>query len=114
MDQLAALLASMVVESITVALLLARSGRGRLVRGVAVAALSTLVTHPFAWWGIGAAEPALGYWAAVLVVEALVCLAEAIAYRMVVPLGWPASLSVSVAANGTSTLAGLLYYAVNS
>lgn len=112
MDQLAALLVSMVVEGVTVVLVLARSGRGKLARGVGVAALSTLVTHPFAWWGIGAAEPALGYWVAVVMVEALVCLSEAIAYRFVVPLKWPAALGVSLAANGMSTLAGLLYYAV--
>jgi hypothetical protein len=112
MDQPTALLASMVVEGITVALLFARSGRGKLARGVGVAALSTLATHPFAWWGVGAAEAVLGYWWAVVVVEALVCLVEAIAYRIVVPLGWPAALGVSVAANGMSTLAGLLYYAV--
>ena len=81
-------------------------------RGIAVAVFATLATHPFAWWGIVAAESAMGYWAAVLSAEALVCLAEAIAYRFVVPLGWPTALGVSVAANAASTLAGLIYYAV--
>jgi len=112
MDQLAALLASMVVEGVTVALLLARSGRGKLARGIGVAALSTLATHPFAWWSIGAGELVVGYWVAVVAVEVLVCLAEATAYRIVVPLEWPAALGVSVAANAISTLAGLLYYVV--
>ena len=112
MDQLAALLTSMVVEGITVAVLFAKSGRRKLVRGVGVAAFSTVVTHPFAWWGIGAAEAVLGYWWAVAIVEALVCLAEAIAYRLLVPLRWSAALAVSVIANAMSTLLGLLYYAV--
>jgi len=114
MDQLAALLASMVVEGVTVALLFSRLERPKLVRGVGVAVLATLATHPVAWWSIGAAEPVVGYWTAVLIVETLVCLAEAIAYRLVVPLAWPAALGVSVAANAMSTLAGLLYYAVAS
>jgi hypothetical protein len=114
MDQLSALLASVAVESVTVAILLARRSRGTLVRGIAVAALSTIATHPLAWWSIETIEPSVGYWAAVLTVEALVCLAEAIAYRLMVPLDWPTSLVVSIGANGTSTLAGLLYYAMAS
>ena len=80
-------------------------------RGIGVASVSTIATHPLAWRSIGAVEPVIGYWAAVLAVEALVCLAEAMAYRIVVPLDWSTSLVVSVAANGTSMLAGLLYYA---
>ena len=114
MDQVSALLASMAVESATVAVLLARSPWGLFTRGIAVASCATVATHPFAWWGIGAAEPVVGYWAAVVALEALVCLAEAVAYRFVVPLSWPRSLVVSVAANGASTLAGLLYYAAAS
>lgn len=114
MDQLSALLASVAVESITVAILLARRAPGTLVRGIAVASLSTIATHPFAWWSIEAIEPMMGYWVAVLTVEALVCLAEAMAYRLVVPLDWPTSLVASAGANGTSTLAGLLYYATAS
>lgn len=114
MDQLSALLASVAVESVTVALLFARRARRTLVRAIAVAAVSTVATHPLAWWSIETIEPSVGYWIAVLIVEALVWLAEAMAYRLVVPLDWPGSLVVSAVANGTSTLAGLLYYAMAS
>jgi hypothetical protein len=114
MDQLSALLASVAVESVTVTILFARRARRTLVRAIAVAALSTIATHPLAWWSIEALEPTIGYWVAVVTVEALVCLAEAMAYRLMVPLDWPTSLVVSAGANGTSTLAGLLYYAAAS
>jgi hypothetical protein len=40
-----------------------------------------------------------------------VVLAESIAYRVVVPLGWPRALFASLVANASSTAAGLLYYA---
>src|SRR5215467_11729894 len=111
MDQLSALAASIAVEGLTAAVLLVRLGGAKLLRGVLAAALATLATHPVAWPGITALEPVAGYWPAVLLVEALVCLAEAVAYRLLVPLSWPAALAVSVAANAASTLAGLLYYA---
>ena len=112
MDQPSALAASIAVEGVTVALLLMRMDRAKLLRGIAAATLATLVTHPLAWWSIKALEPAAGYWSAVVAVEAVVCLAEAMAYRLLVPLAWPAALGVSVAANAASTLAGLLYYAM--
>jgi len=111
MDQSSALAASIAVEGAVVALLLMRMGRAKLLRGIAVAALATLITHPLAWWSIKALEPAAGYWGMVAAVEVLVCLAEAMAYRFLVPLTWPAALAVSVTANAASTLAGLLYYA---
>ena len=112
MDQPSALAASIAVEGAVVALLLMRMDRARLLRGIAAAALATLITHPLAWWSIKTLEPSAGYWAAVAAVEALVCLAEAMAYRFLVPLTWPAALAVSVAANVASTFAGLLYYAM--
>jgi hypothetical protein len=114
MDQLSALAASIAVEGITAALLLARQGRAKVLRGIAAAAVATVVTHPAAWWSIKALEPAIGYWQAVAMVEVLVCLAEAPAYRLLVPLRWPAAVAVSVAANAASMLAGLLYYALRA
>ena len=83
-------------------------------RGIAAAALATVVTHPAAWWSFKALEPAIGYWETVAAVELLVCLAEAPAYRLLVPLRWPAAVAVSVAANAASMLAGLLYYALRA
>ncbi|MBV8191247.1 MAG: hypothetical protein JO339_28685 [Alphaproteobacteria bacterium] len=111
MDQPSALAASIGIESIIVAILLARLGWAKVLRGIAAATLGTIVTHPLAWWSIVALEPAIGYWAAVALVEALVCLAESLAYRLLVPLVWPLALAMSVAANAASTLAGFLYYA---
>jgi len=111
MDQLSALAVSIAVEGAIAALLLARLGRAKVLRGIASAAVATLLTHPLAWWSIKALEPFAGYWTAVVSVEVLVCLAEAIAYRLLVPLSWPAAVVVSLVANAASTLVGLLYYA---
>lgn len=114
MDQPSALAASILVEGATVALLLASLGRRKVLRGMALAAVSTLVTHPAAWWSIQALEPAAGYGLAVSAVEASVCLVEALAYRLFLPLPWAAAVLLSVGANGASTLTGLLANATAS
>src|SRR5215475_6257352 len=111
MDQSSALAVSIAVEGATAALLLARLGWAKVLRGIVAAAAATLLTLPMAWWSIKALEPFAGYWAALVLVEALVCLAEAVVYRLLVPLTWPAAGAVSLAANAASTLVGLLYYA---
>ena len=111
MDQSSALAVSIAVEGAIVAVLLARLGRAKVSRGIASAAVATLLTHPVAWWSIKALEPFAGYWPAVVLVELIVCLVEAVAYRLLVPLTWPAALGVSLAVNAASTLAGLFYYA---
>jgi hypothetical protein len=111
MDQPWALVASIGIECAIVAILLGRLGWEKVLRGIIAATLGTIVTHPLAWWSIVAIEPAVGYWAAVAAVEALVCLAESLAYRLLVPLAWPRALAMSVAANAASTFSGFLYYA---
>lgn len=111
MDQSAALIFSIGIEAATAAGLLRLLGWAAPWRGVAAAALATLVTHPVVWWSVPVLEPSTGYWPAVLAVEALVCLAESVVYRFLLPLAWPKALAVSVMANAASTIAGLLYYA---
>jgi hypothetical protein len=86
----------------------ARAGR----RAALAAAVATLTTHAGAWHGVIMLEPALGYVTAVAAVEAIVVLAEAVAYRCIVPLPWPDALLVSLIVNAASTTVGLALYAV--
>ena len=107
MEQLWALGVSVGVEAAVVALAARRleSGRARL---ALVAAGATLVTHPVAWqaalWGYRHAP----VWATVLVVEALVTLGEACAYRAAGDLPWRRALLASLLANVASTALGIL------
>lgn len=56
----------------------------------------------------------LGYDAAVAAVENGVVLFEGVPYRLIVLLAWPRALLASAIANGASTGAALLYYALLS
>jgi hypothetical protein len=109
--QTMAMLASMGLEALAAAALLRATGWGRPWRGAAAAVLGTLLSHPLAWGGISLAQERLGYWPAVLGVEALVALAEAPAYRVLVPIPWRRALLAALLANAISTAAGLGWYA---
>ena len=109
MDQVTALLVSIAVEAALAAGLLSLSSWGKPLRGVAVAALATLVTHPVVWWMFPEFEFRSNYWTAFTLVEALVVLAEAAAYRLIVS-NWLRALGLSFAANAASAGIGMLYY----
>jgi hypothetical protein len=110
MDQATALFVSIAVEAVAAATLLAFSGWGRPLRGMAAAALATLITHPIAWGAASDFDPVMGFWVRTAVVEILVSLAESVAYRWLVPLAWPRALLASIAANAASTCVGLAYF----
>jgi hypothetical protein len=105
------MLASLAIEALAAAALLGATGWGRPWRGVAAAMLATLLSHPLAWGGISLTMPSLGYWPAVLGMEALVALAEAPAWRLMVPLPWRRALLGSLVVNALSTAVGLGWYA---
>ncbi len=106
-----AMLASLALEAMVAAALLRAAGWGRPWRGALAAVAGTLVSHPFAWAGISLGMAPLGYWPAVLGVEALVVLAEASAYRLLVPMPWRRAVLAALLANALSSAAGLGWYA---
>jgi hypothetical protein len=112
MSQITALVLSIAIEAVIAFALVRGLAWGNGLRAAAAAAVGTLVTHPFAWRGIPQLEVVIGYGWAVAVVETGVVLAESIAYRLLVPLDWRRALIASLIANGASTAAGLLYYAI--
>lgn len=111
MSQTAALLLSIVIEAAAAALLVRVWRRGDPARAVLAAALATLVTHMAVWRGVPPLADLVGYGPAVLLVEVVAVLAEAPAYRLVVPLGWRDALLASLIANAASTGIGLALYA---
>jgi hypothetical protein len=105
--QIDALLLSILIEAALAAVLVGRW------RAALAAALGTLPTQSAAWWAIPLLEQDLGYPAAILLVEAGVVLAEALGYRVIVPLRWPRALAVSLTANVVSAGFGLLLHTLS-
>ena len=66
---------------------------------------ATALTHPFAWMAMGRLIPQLGFWPAVVLVEAAVVLVEAVYLRL-----WSVRWAPlwALLANGASFAAGLL------
>jgi hypothetical protein len=80
--------------------------RGPLHVGVA-AAVATAVTHPQLWAAAYWAYPRFPFWPAILVLEALVILAEGVMIAWMAQLALPRAMTVSLIANSASFLAGL-------
>jgi len=112
MSQTTALVFSIAVEAVVAFVLIRALGWGSGLNAALAASLGTLVTHSIAWVSITRLEEPLDYAWAVALVESGVVLAESIAYRLLVPLRWRRALIASLIANGASTAAGLLYYAL--
>jgi hypothetical protein len=114
MSQSAALLLSLVTEALAALVLLRAWGEewGRATRAALAAVLATLLTHPAAWAATLRLMDAIGYAAAVALVEAAVVLAESLAYRVLVPLPGRRALLASLVANGASAGLGLVLYAL--
>lgn len=113
MTQTDALLLSVALEAVAAAALLASLRWGSGLRGIAAAALGTLVTHGAAWWSCQELMQEIGYGPALIVVEAGVVGVESIAYRLIVPLSWARAATASAIVNLASTLAGLALYALD-
>jgi hypothetical protein len=80
--------------------------RGPLHVGVA-AVVATAVTHPQLWAAAYWAYPRFPFWPAILVLEALVILAEGVLIAWMAQLALPRAMIVSFIANSASFLAGL-------
>jgi hypothetical protein len=110
MPQAVALVLSIATEAVVAFALIRALRWGRGVHAALAATVGTLITHPIVWALVPRLEPPLGYAGAVALIESGVVLAESVAYRVIVPLGWRRALAASLVANAASTAAGLLYY----
>lgn len=110
MSQAQALIFSIAVEAVAAFALLRLLRWGGGLRGALAATVGTLVTHPLAWALVLRFEASVGYAATVAAVETGVVVAESLAYRVLVPLGWRRALAASLFANAASTLAALALY----
>ena len=109
MTQGAALLLTLAVELPVAAALLRRSREGHapaLPRLLAVVALASLLTHPFAWRAAAALSPD-AYAAGAVLVELAVVAFEAAVLRALLPVGWRAAFVVALLANAASFGVGL-------
>ena len=71
-------------------------------------AVATAVTHPQLWEAAFWAYPIFPYWPSVIVLEALVILAEGMLIAWMAQLALRRAMIVSLIANSASCLAGLL------
>jgi hypothetical protein len=81
--------------------------RGALHVGVA-SVVATAVTHPQLWSAAFWAYPRFPYWPTIVVLEALVIIAEGLLIAWMAKLALRRAMIVSLIANTTSCLAGLL------
>lgn len=81
--------------------------RGALHAGLA-SAVATAVTHPQLWSAAIWAYPRFPYWPSIIVLEALVVLAEGLLIGWMAALALPRAMVVSLIANTASCIAGLL------
>jgi hypothetical protein len=113
MTQTQALILSIAVEAAVAFVLIRALGWGSGLNAALAASLGTLITHPVVWHAVPRLEETIGYAGAVALAESGVVLVESIPYRLIVPLAWRRALIASLVANGASTAAGLLYYALS-
>lgn len=101
-----ALLLSLSVEALIAAAVVGIDGRCRPTGAAAAAVVGTLLTHRLAWEAVFVATDHLDWVSAVLLVEAVVVIAEAAVYRAMTVLSTARSLLVSLLANAGSTALG--------
>jgi hypothetical protein len=105
-----ALLISMAIEgpiAFSVVRLAKWPCRGALHAGLA-SAVATAVTHPQLWSAAFWAYPRFPYWPSIIVLEALVILAEGLLIAWMAMLSLPRAMVVSLIANTASCVAGVL------
>ena len=111
MTQPEAMLLSIAIETpIVLAIARASSRDEPTVRLLMVAFGATLVTHPFAWYGVQALMGPLGRWPALGIVELGVGLAESVFYARIAGLGWRWGFLAGFASNGVSAGYGVLIW----
>jgi hypothetical protein len=105
---------TLAVEIPLYALALSFGWRAPARRAVLAALAVNLCTHPLLWWTLAPLTGRPEYPAMLLLAELAVCLAEALLLAVGVPSARPRRpdpllLALSIAVNGTSVLAGLIY-----
>ena len=112
MQETQALLFSVAIE-VPIAYLIVRLARwpcrGALHAGLA-SGVATAVTHPQLWAAVIWAYPQFGYWPSVIVLEALVVLAEGVLIAWMAALAIRRAMLVSLIANLASCVAGILLF----
>jgi hypothetical protein len=74
------------------------------------AGAATLITHPILWQLFDNLSTHTSYNLRVLVLETLVFLVEGVAYKLATTYSWRLSLGLSIGANFTSYMCGVLLY----
>jgi hypothetical protein len=112
MTQLLALLISWGIEIPVVLITVAKtqqfSSRGDIYNASILAFAATLFTHPLAWESNQILIPYMDFPLRIALIESFVAIAEGILYAIILKLGWQKGLFLSIIANGTSFLGGLL------
>jgi hypothetical protein len=108
MSQTAALLLSIVIESVFAATLARTTRWSARAPAALAAALGTLATHPLVWFGVESGSELIGYGPALAAAESLAALLEAVFYRLLATPRLARALVFSSAANGFSLGVGLL------
>jgi hypothetical protein len=109
MTQLEAMALSLALEA-PVAAAAAWAWRLAPWRAALAAVGGTLATHWPLWRVFASAAAAVGYWPAVVLLEAAVTLVEAVGYRLLLRRRWRVAVVLSLLANAASTALGLVIY----
>ncbi|MEA5567916.1 hypothetical protein [Anabaena sp. UHCC 0399] len=114
LTQLLALMISWVIELPTVLILLGITqqirSRGDVYNTLILACAATLFTHPLAWESNQILIPYMKFPLRVAIIESLVVIAEGILYKIFLKLDWRKGFFLSMIANTTSFLGGLLIH----
>jgi hypothetical protein len=107
------MLLSIAIEAAVAAVLISALCWGSAARAAAAATVGTLLTHWFAWHWSSPLMTAIGDIPGFIAVEACVTMVEAGVYRFLVPVNLVRALVLSLAANGSSAVVGLVLAAFN-
>lgn len=113
MKQVSALLLSIAIEAAVAAAAVRVLRWGKSSRAALAAALGTLLTHWVAWQVVPTAMNTIGNTPGFLAVELVVTAVEAAVYFAVVPLSAGRAIVISLIANGSSAVAGVILTALN-
>lgn len=113
MTQVSALLVSIAIEAAVAAAAIRVLRWGRSSRAALAAALGTLLTHWIAWQVVPTAMNIIGTMPGFLAVELVVTAVEAVVYLFIVPLSAVRAIVMSLIANGSSAVAGIILTALS-
>ncbi len=113
MSQPLAMLLSIAIEAAVAAALISALRWGSAARAAAAATVGTLLTHWFAWHWSPPLMAAIGDIPGFVAVEACVTLVEAGVYRFLVPVSLGRALMLSLAANGSAAVVGIVLAVFN-